>query len=212
MGKRPVETTLYSLSDQPPSPQGDRRGDDRHLTLFRVGALIVDDRRELCLIKNISAGGLRLRRYCELRAGQRIAVELKSGQAIAGRVNWVEDSQAGIAFDQTIDVLAILATDDEGPKPRMPRIETSAAVYVREGARTWRLACCDVSQGGLKLVAGGALTIAAEVVVTLPGLPPQPGVVRWIADAYAGIAFNRPLSLAELVTWLQAQRDTSQAA
>jgi hypothetical protein len=46
---KPIDTTLYSFADRVPSPP-DSRADERHLTLFRVGALIVCDRRELCLI------------------------------------------------------------------------------------------------------------------------------------------------------------------
>ena len=46
---QPVETTLYSLSDEPPTPSGDceRREGERHMTLYRVGSILVDDRREL---------------------------------------------------------------------------------------------------------------------------------------------------------------------
>ena len=211
MEEQPVETTLYSLSDHTPDPV-ERRDGERYLTLFRVGTIMIQDRRELCLIKNISAGGLMLRRYCQLHVGQRVAVELKTGQPIAGSVSWVNENQAGVAFDQLIDVLAILAADEEGPRPRMPRIETHAAVYVREGAQTWRLNCSDISQGGVKLVATVALATGSDVVVTLPGMPPQPGVVRWSGGGHAGIAFNRPLALSELVSWLQAQRGSSRAA
>jgi len=182
------------------------------MTLFRVGALIADSRRELCLIKNISAGGLMLRRYCHLAVDQRVAVELKTGQPIGGTVSWIDETQAGIAFDHPIDVLAMLATDGEGPRPRMPRVEIQAGLYVREGAQTWRLNCCDISQGGVKLVATVPLTVGSDVVVTLAGQAPQPGVVRWSAGGHAGIAFNRPLALSDLVSWLQAQRDASRAA
>ena len=206
MGKQPVETTLYSLSEQLPARQAERREGERHMTLFRVGALLLDGRRELCLIRNISAGGMMLRAYCPLSVGQQVAIELKNGQPIAGQVSWMGDQQVGIAFDQPIDVVAILASDDEGPRPRMPRIETDACIFVREGAATWRLTCSDISQGGVKLTDSGLLTNGADVVVTLNGMAPQPGVVRWTADGSAGISFNRPLPLSELVSWLQAQR------
>jgi hypothetical protein len=205
VGKQPVETTLYSLGEQPPAPD-ERRTGQRHMTLFRVGTLLVDGRRELCLIRNISGGGMLLRAYCPLESGRPVAVELKNGQPIPARVSWIRDEQAGITFDQPIDVLALLASDDEGPRPRMPRIEMDAAVFVREGAATWRLTCCDVSQGGLKLTDNGLLTEDADVVVTLAGLSPRPGVVRWSAGGQAGIAFNSPLPLSELVAWLQSQR------
>ena len=55
MDQQPVETTLYSLSESPP-PAPDRRTDERYLSLFRVGTLTIGDRRELCLIRNMSAG------------------------------------------------------------------------------------------------------------------------------------------------------------
>ena len=42
MNSQPVETTLYSLSDAPPSPKSkdDRRDGERHLTLDRGGSIL----------------------------------------------------------------------------------------------------------------------------------------------------------------------------
>ncbi len=51
-----VEETTFSFSSAAPQP--DRRRQTRHLTILRVGTLIIEGRRELCLIRNISAGGL----------------------------------------------------------------------------------------------------------------------------------------------------------
>ena len=45
MEEQPVETTLYSLSDNAPEPV-ERRDIERHLTLFRVGSVTVGERRE----------------------------------------------------------------------------------------------------------------------------------------------------------------------
>lgn len=208
----PVETTLYSLSDECPAEPERRLAGDRHLTLFRVGTLLVDGRRELCLIKNISAGGMMLRAYCVLLHGQSVAIELKTGQPIEGCVSWVRDGQVGIAFAEPIDVLSILAQNDSGPRPRMPRIETSAWATLREGANSYRLRATDISQGGMKLEANVALPVGAAVVMSLVGLAPQPGVIRWIHQGAVGVSFNRLIPLAELVGWLQQQRDAARAA
>lgn len=213
---RPVDTTIYSLNEAPPAqpPEGERerRDSERQLTLFRVGAMVVGGRRELCLIKNISAGGMMLRVYCNLDPGVSVEVELKTGQPLLGRVSWVRDHQVGIAFATPVDVIAILASDEAGPRPRMPRIEVNSSAYVREGASTLRLHCADVSQGGIKVETPAPLTPDAEVVVTLPGLAPQPAVVRWATTTTAGISFNTPLPLHELVDWLRTQRDAARAA
>ena len=68
MQEQPVDTTLYSLSDVAPAPV-ERRDGERHLTLFRVGSIVVEDRRELCLIKNVSAGGMLIRAYSAMIPG-----------------------------------------------------------------------------------------------------------------------------------------------
>jgi hypothetical protein len=48
--------------------------------------------------------------------------------------------------------------------------------------------------------------VDADVVVTLPGLTPSAGVVKWGDGATYGIAFNRALVLSELVRWLKDQQ------
>jgi hypothetical protein len=207
----PVETTLYSLSNKAPAPPN-RREDQRHLTLFRVGTMVVEGVRELCLIKNISAGGLMLRAYRQLDIGQKLQVELKTGEPLSGVVSWVRDQQIGLAFDEHIDVIAILSSSMEGQRPRMPRIETNSFVQVRQGASLYRGRACDISQGGVKIETSKAFAPASEVVVLLPGLAPQPAVVRWSGAGFAGMTFNRLLPLPMLIEWLQSQREDARAA
>ncbi|WP_300975219.1 PilZ domain-containing protein [Sphingomonas sp. LHG3406-1] len=208
----PVETTLYSLSEQAPQPD-ERREGERHLTLFRVGTMLVEDRRELCLIKNISAGGAMLRLYTGgLAIGQQLRVELKCGQPLSGTVAWVSAPNVGLTFDTPIDVIAMLSQSEDGPRPRMPRIETSSFVTIRDGAQIVRARACDISQGGIKIATKAPFDRHSEVVVSLPGMAPQPGVVRWTADGCAGITFNRLIPLPQLIDWLKSQRRESRAA
>ena len=211
MNLQPVETTLYSLSDIAPAPPNRREG-ERHMTLYRVGSLSIGERRELCLIKNISAGGMKVRAYCPIPESTRLSVELKCGQPIAGSVSWVRDSNIGISFDQPIDVLDLLSTSLHGPRPRMPRIEVSSFVTIREGAMTYRLKTCDISQGGLKVQGETMIAPGSDVIVALPGLEALPGVIRWSEDRQMGLTFNRLLNLSLLVEWLQRQREDIRAA
>lgn len=212
MEEMPVETTLYSLSELAPSPD-ERRTGERHLTLFRVGTMVVDQRRELCLIKNISAGGAMLRLYTGgVAVGQELTVELKCGQPLHGRVAWLQEPNVGLTFDQPVDVVAMLTQNEEGPRPRMPRIQCTSFVTIREGASIHRGRACDISQGGVKIETPVSFARNAEVVVTLPGLAPQPGVVRWTDSGFAGVTFNRLLSLPVLIEWLRSQRSETRAA
>lgn len=209
--QQPVETTLYSLSNAPPGP-GERRDGDRHMTLFRVGSITVGDRRELCLIKNISAGGMMIRAYCAIPLGTALSVELKSGQPVTGRASWVKDHNVGVTFDAPVDVIDILSASAGGPRPRMPRIEVDCVVTVRDGANVFRLPVCDISQGGMKVKGDPVLEHGCDLSVSLPGLEPRPAALRWRQDGYLGVSFNRLIPLAELVGWLQQVRDGLRAA
>lgn len=211
MYEQQVETTLYSLSQSPPAAPPERRGDDRHLTLYRVGSVTIDDRRELCLIKNISAGGMMVRAYCPMHEGMTLVVELKCGSTINGHVSWARELNVGIAFDEPIDVIGILSASMDGPRPRMPRIEVDCFATLRNGANSYRMRVCDVSQGGIKLETLTLLPQGNDVVLTLPGLNAIPGVVRWVDEGYCGITFNRLVALPQLVSWLQDQRGSIRA-
>ena len=205
MEELPVETTVYSISSEPP-PEQDRRSDERHLTLFRVGTIVTPDRRELCLVKNISAGGVLIRFYCKLEPELTVHVELKEGQPVAGKVGWIRGTDAGITFDKRVDVIALLKATGDDPRPRMPRIEVKCIGFVREGAIVHRALIKNVSQGGVSVEVANPLTIGADVTVSLPDLPPQSAIVRWNEDGRYGIGFNSVLPLADLVAWLHKRQ------
>lgn len=205
MQELPIERTVYSMSAQPPT-QEDRRNDERHLTLFRVGAILIGQKRKLCLVKNISAGGALVRPYCKLQPEQRIQIELKEQQPIPGSVTWVRGSDAGITFDERVDVVELLKTNLEGPRPRMPRVEIACVCFVREGAIVHRTNLHNISQGGISVECAHPLTSGTQVTITLPGLPTQLGSVRWNEGSRYGIAFNDVLPLAALVEWLHSRQ------
>lgn len=208
MQDRPVET-VYSLAASAPS-QPERRSEERYLTLLRVGSIVTDGRRELCLIRNISAGGMMIRAYSPLPIGASVSVELKQGDPVKGLVQWVEEGLTGVLFDSPIDVLGLLAPPGDGPKPRLPRIEVDCTAWVRQDAEVIRTRLINVSQGGVRIECAARLVVRADAVVTLPGLTPAAGVVKWNEGNSYGIGFNRPIVLSELVEWLKEQQQAEQ--
>lgn len=205
MTKEPVETTIYSLAASAPT-QPDRRESERYLSLLRVGAIMVEGRRELCLIRNISAGGMMIRAYSPIAVGLPLTIELKQGDPVSGVVKWVEDGLTGVTFDAPIDVVLLLSPPGDGPRPRLPRIEVDCTAWVREDGDVLRTRVLNISQGGICVESRTPLTVGADIVVTLPGLTPAAGVVKWSNGGTYGLGFNRGLVLSELVGWLQDQQ------
>ncbi len=204
-----IEETRFSFSDLVPAPP-ERRHEDRFVTILRVGVLVIDGRRELCLIRNISAGGLMAHVYSAVRLGQRVTVELKSNQGIEGEVAWIEGANAGISFDTPVDIAGLLANPavlDNGWRPRTPRIEIDRLATLRAGARTYWVQACDISQGGTKVVTDQPLEIGSEVVLTLENFRPLVGTVRWQNGRACGIAFHNLIPFEELIAWLKRGDD-----
>jgi hypothetical protein len=201
-----VEETSISLSTAAPPPP-DRRRQQRHLTILRVGALTVDGIRELCLVRNISAGGVMAHVYRSLPVGTRVEVEIKNDDPLPGRVVWEADANVGIAFDEKIDVPDLLATSKllgDGRQARRPRVEINRLAKLRCGADVYFVDALDISQGGVKLAVEAALPADAEVVVTLEGFRPLPGIVRWVRDGHCGIGFFQVIPIAVLCEWLRS--------
>lgn len=202
-----VEETTFSFSTAAPPPP-DRREQRRHMTILRVGSLFVGDKRELCLIRNISAGGLMAHIYSRLQVGQRVGVELKTNQRLEGSVSWVRDNNAGIAFDEPIDVEEMLASQaalENGWRPRLPRVEIDCLATLRAGAHLYGVSTRDISQGGVKVETDQPLEEGLAVVLTLDGFRPVEGVVRWYQDGVGGIAFNQVIPFRELMAWLRGR-------
>lgn len=210
LDEQPVETTLYSLAIVPPA-MPDRRTDERHMTLLRVGSLIVGDRRELCLIRNVSAGGMLVRVYSAIAPGTPLVVELKQGEPVQGVTLWSKDDLVGVSFDSPIDIVSLISAPADAPRPRMPRLEVDCIAWVRDGAVVHRTRTLNISQGGLRVETANGLPAGAQVTVTLPGLQPEQGVVRWNDGQSCGITFNRVLALSQLVGWLGEQQEKRRA-
>lgn len=205
LAQEDVVETSFSFSNRVPPPP-ERRQSERHIKILRVGTLVIDGRRELCLIRNISAGGLMAHVYSQVKIGQIVTVELKTNQIVTGHVAWIRDANAGIAFDTEVDIEELLANPqvlDNGWRVRAPRIEVERPATLRAGARTHWVQTRDISQSGVKLETEAAFEVDDEVVVTPEGFRPIAGTVRWQAGNVCGIAFNEVLPLAELIAWLK---------
>jgi hypothetical protein len=199
--------TIYSLSGEVPAADaGHERDDDVALW---PGALTSGSIRRACAIRKLSAGGAILHCDHDVEIGERLELELMNGEHLAGRVVWRRGSEVGLSFDTQIDVFAIIAQDivsQPGERRRMPRVELVCPALLDMDGRSRPVTTRDVSQGGVKLDVPFPLAPEEKVTVTLDGLRPVEGVVRWSVGNLAGIAFLPELRWQELMLWLKERR------
>ena len=179
---------------------------ERQLTLFRAGIITVAGVRELCVIRSICAEAMQIRTFEPIVPGERVSVEFKQGTPIYGTAQWAKGNLVGVNFDRPIDIPSLLNADPNAPRARMPRIEIDCFVSVREEAKIARSKAVDISQGGVRVDCGERLTVGGNVVVTIPGLEPEPAVVRWHKDGRYGLGFHKVMPLSALADWLRSNR------
>ena len=201
--------TIYSLSGEVPAAEAGQQGDESALW---PGALISGSVRRGCAVRKLSAGGAILHCDHDVEPGERLELELMNGEHLAGHVAWRRGGEVGLSFDTQIDVFALIAQDivnQPGERRRMPRVELVCAALLEAEGWTELVTSRDVSQGGIKVDVPCALTPEQKVTVTLEGLRPVEGVVRWSQDHVAGIAFLPELSWQELMLWLKERRTSA---
>jgi hypothetical protein len=203
--------TIYSLSgDVPPVDDVAGPGD----VDFWPGALTVGSIRQVCSVRKLSAGGAIVQVDGPVTLGDRLDLELMTGEQLGGTIAWWRDNEVGLRFDEPIDVFAVIAQDivsQPGERRRMPRVELVVQALMETAGGTELVTTRDISQGGAKLDVPFKLKVEERVTITLDGLPPQQGVVRWSDDHVAGIAFLPELRWQELMVWLKDRRRTREA-
>ena len=177
----------------------------RRLTTLRVGTMTLRGQRELCLIRNVSEGGLRAHIYSPVEIGEKVLVELKTDQQTSGTVSWIEGGLIGVQFDEAVDVEELLAShlQDSARQARMPRVDVDKLGELRIGSRLYPINTRDMSQGGVRIEIDHPLEVGERVVLTLEKFRPIEGTVRWYETGTGGIAFNQVIPFHELMRWLR---------
>ncbi|WP_052134497.1 PilZ domain-containing protein [Sphingomonas sp. 37zxx] len=182
--------------------------DARLTTIFLVGRLSDGMRDDLCRIRNISTGGMRIETLAPVDRGQPICVELKNGVTVRSEVVWTKDGSAGVRFIAPVDIAQVLAPPAKAPRvrngvvPRAPRLTADCPVVVRHEGHIAAAVLVDVSQGGARVRANGTLGVGDCVVLCIPMLGSRRALVRWVSDDMVGLAFAEKLGFAELAQWL----------
>lgn len=186
----------------------ERRSDeDRYVSIFRAGKLTCGEYEELCVLRNISAGGAMIAHNSVLAEGERVSLDLRFDEHLEGTVVWNKGDRSGIRFDGPIDLPKILAGHTSGPKPRPPRVRVDTAITLLVGKTEHHAQLRDISQAGAcLLIDERTLPRATEFRVALEGLGTFRAIVCWRRGGFVGVNFASTLQMWPLNDWLRARR------
>ncbi|HEY0115781.1 MAG TPA: PilZ domain-containing protein [Allosphingosinicella sp.] len=196
--------TIYSLSEDFPRPGGHRDAGDRGR--LQPGSVGRGSLREICFLRKIGPSGAVLYMEPAAARGERLDLELLTGDKLTGVVDWVEGHEVGLCFDESVDMFALITRNlvhQPGDGRRMPRIELESPAWLEAGSRREIVTVRNLSDGGARIETRVPLVVHEQIVLTLDGFRPAPGIVRWVQGNVAGVAFAPELPWQELMPWLR---------
>lgn len=189
----------------------ERRTGNRHISVFRVGRLVDDHGDQICVIRNISSGGVMIEANRIPPPGARIIIEMRSDRYLPATVRWARESEVGVQFDVPIDVAAMLR--EERPsilrnQPRAPRFIRSGTAKIIGTTEEAIAEVANISINGLGIRTPTRFARDEPVIVNVEGLGASRGIVRWSSNGETGIKLQPPLSYRLLAEWLDERAAT----
>jgi hypothetical protein len=184
--------------DGPPVPND--KGPFDAASIYHAGI------REDCFIRKISALGATVASELVPALGDRVAVEIATGQRPGGKVAWARGGELGVRFDDSIDVVALLNRKlvSQSPERRtMPRIEVRCIAHLKCGGRFWPSMLRNISSGGLQVEGEELPAIGTFVSVFVEGLNIPSGEVVWSRSNLAGVELFEELSWTSIIPWVR---------
>ena len=188
----------------------DRRRSVRHAAINQVAKIrLATGREELCLLRDISAEGMKAEVYIPLEVGAQIDVELRTAHNARGRVVWAVEKEIGVAFDAPIPAAAMLAHcsfEENGASLRPPRLKVNLRGLLRIGADARMVNIGNISQAGLQVEEPKPISAGTACSVALPGLPARAASICWWREGHAGLMLTEAFDYATFARWRAGSR------
>jgi hypothetical protein len=198
-------TTALAHAYPDESDLSDRRLGPRHISVLRVGRVSWDGGDQLCVVRNVSSGGLMFECLHPPVIGQPLIVELRSDRQMCGTVRWVKEGLAGVEFDRSVDVSWVLR-EERGSllrvRPRAPRFVRRGAVRLIGEGDPVAGDLVDISIGGLSCRPDQPIHRGEPIVASIEGIGATNAEVRWRKGDVVGIRFEKPLAWRAFQLWL----------
>jgi hypothetical protein len=190
-------TFVDRLSATSTGKPSDMRAAPRFALLLRAARLVGSRGDYLCIVRDVSETGVKLRLFHTLTGERRLALEGASGERIAMEMVWEHNGEAGFRFDRPIDVMRFIA--EAGPYPKRAirlDVDHSARITVAGAVVDARLR--NLSRQGARIETDFHLAIGQQLRIVGDELPEFEATVCWRDQPAYGLVFRQLMGLEEL--------------
>jgi hypothetical protein len=177
--------------------EADQRTSPRFALLLRSAKLVGPGGEYLCVVRDVSAAGVKLRLFHPLPPGEHFALESANGERFPVVLVWEQDREAGLRFVHGLDVSRFIA--EESPYPKRPlRIRVDHAATVVSAGNDLPVRLLNLSRQGARIEAGPRLAVGLRLMLQSQDLPPMEATVCWRIHPAHGLVFHQALSPQDL--------------
>lgn len=186
----------------PATPPAQRR-EPRHKLLLRTAKVVCQSGEYVCLVRDVSDGGVGLSFLHAVPDEPRIFLELANGALYPIERCWADNGLAGYRFAAPVSLDHFLSEASQYAH-RPVRLRLKVPVLLTVDGHDFHAMLADISRCGAKLNVDRRLPQGAFVRWDAVGLPLRFGHVRWRKDHDHGVVFQEAIPLAELAQCLFA--------
>ncbi len=175
----------------------DLRATPRFALLLRSAKLIGTDVEHLCIVRDVSQSGCKLRLFTPIGEDDQLALEVSTGERLPVELIWERDGEAGFRFREPIDVTHFVA--ESGPYPKRPiRVRVDHPARLSLSGQVVPVTLQNLSRQGAGIETDMHLAIGQKMLVEAEGLPTFEATVCWRQHPQYGLVFGQLMSLSEL--------------
>lgn len=179
-------------------PGHELRSAPRYALLIRIAKIIADGREFLCIIRDASATGLKIRLFSPLPPAHALFVELVNGNRHPVALVWQAEDYAGLRFLEVIPVERLLDEDREALPRRQVRLRIALDGVLHSDGEAVRVGFRNISQQGACIESDKWLLMNELVRLETGVTPALYAKVRWRSHPRYGLIFERTFKLDEL--------------
>lgn len=169
----------------------------RFALLIRTAKLVCETGEYLCVVRDISASGVRLRLFHDLPATERLSLELANGYSYPLECVWHRDDHAGFRFTDAINVHEFMEEPSKWPRrPIRLHFKIPGTVIADDLAN--EAVIHNISRYGARIETDRYLALQQKVMFDIGGAARINASVCWRSGRLFGLVFRQTFTFEEL--------------
>jgi hypothetical protein len=194
----PEPVTQEQVPQAPQEAREERRQAPRFTLLIQTAKLIPHHGEFLCIVRDASAEGVRIRHFGFLPPDEFIEFELANGQRFTVQLAWQDEEYAGLKFNQGVNLARIVKLSSSSLPKRQLRLATEIMGRITFADIACPVTIRNLSQQGACIECAERMAVGQLIRLDSELLDPVYAKVRWRKGTVYGLVFEDTLTLERL--------------